>query len=343
MCENLSRTDACLPHAHCPTHFLTNYHPSTVTMEKDARVSYMEMVTSAKEVEMYVLKGGYGASGEYSKVGGQRGRPAVDHPYKYHYKFTSSDLPDIPVALVQLRLTPHEEGAREVYLFRLSVLVGEANSRHRSNISRGIGSLQDALTVSGNGKYLSGYSSTSTSMVPMSTGRRNSSSQGPQQGQYGSSGVVATRNNENQVVTAGSGAEGAVVADALNDVMGKMLTVVSRKTKGYVGSTYKKTEDKISARMKSIEARISGFEEVVGQNLERRLLDLEHVMATLNERISPKVSPLAPEGKKQGQSLVAPGKRDSDRSDSLNREGGVEESKDGYVPQMSRNQQLCEP
>lgn len=37
--------------------------------------------------------------------------------------------------------------------------------------------------------------------------------------------------------------------------------------------------------MRSMEAKITGFEKVVGQNLERRLLDLEHVMATLNERI----------------------------------------------------------
>ena len=83
------------------------------------------------------------------------------------------------------------------------------------------------------------------------------------------------------------GGEAAVVADALNDVMGKMLTVVTKKTRGYVGSTYKKTEDRIAARMRSMEEKISGFEQVVGPTLERRLLNLEHVMATLNQKVSP--------------------------------------------------------
>lgn len=83
------------------------------------------------------------------------------------------------------------------------------------------------------------------------------------------------------------GGEAAVVAEALNDVMGKMLTVVTKKTRGYVGATYKKTEDRIAARLKSMEEKISGFEQVVGPTLERRLLNLEHVMATLNEKLSP--------------------------------------------------------
>ncbi len=56
--------------------------------------------------------------------------------------------------------------------------------------------------------------------------------------------------------------EAAVVADALNDVMGKMLTVVSKKTRGYVGATYKRTEDRLAARLKSMEEKISGFEQV---------------------------------------------------------------------------------
>jgi hypothetical protein len=59
-----------------------------------------------------------------------------------------------------------------------------------------------------------------------------------------------------------AGGEAAVVADALNDVMGKMLTVVTKKTRGYVGSTYKKTEDRIAARMRSMEEKITGFEQV---------------------------------------------------------------------------------
>ena len=83
-------------------------------MESEARVSYLEMVISAKAVEVYVLKGGQGASGEYVCVGRLEGRPAVDHPYKYHYRFGTTDLPDTKVALLQLRLTPHTPGAQEV-------------------------------------------------------------------------------------------------------------------------------------------------------------------------------------------------------------------------------------
>lgn len=256
-------------------------------MENEARVSYLEMVISAKAVEIYILKGGQSASGEYVNVGSLKGRPAVDHPFKYHYKFSAAELPDTRVALLQLRLTPHAEGATEVHVFRFSVMVGDANARHKPNIAASI-NLAKNTVVGGNVAHLAGDN---TSMVALT--RAAQTHQAHQQGQCPGAGVVATRNNANQVALAGpgNGEEGAVVAEALNDVMGKMLTVVSKKTKGYVGSTYKKTEDKIAARMKSMEAKISGFEQVVGNNLERRLLDLEHVMATLNERISPKGSP----------------------------------------------------
>jgi len=313
-------------------------------MENEARVSYLEMVISAKAVELYVLKGGQGASGEYVNVGSLKGRPAVDHPFKYHYKFSAADLPETRVALLQLRLTPHAEGATEVYLFRLSVLVGDANMRHKSNIVSSMSSMQGALAIGGQVRHpgTSGMSSTSTSMVALGGGggggwsaQQQQQRQQQQQGQYRGGGVVATRNNANQVALAGngSGGEGAVVAEALNDVMGKMLTVVSKKTKGYVGSTYKKTEDKIAARMKSMEAKISGFEQVVGQNLERRLLDLEHVMATLNDRIVPKEE--GGEGKKQQR-----GKRRARRGYSG---GGVEESKGGEGGREGRSQQRQQP
>ena len=306
-------------------------------MENEARVSYLEMVISAKAVEIYVLKGGQGASGEYVNVGSLKGRPAVDHPFKYHYKFSAADLPETRVALLQLRLTPHAEGATEVYLFRFSVLVGDANMRHKSNIVSSMSSMQGALAVGGQVRHpgTSGMSSTSTSMVALGGGGGGGWSAGQQQqqqqqqqGQYRGGRVVATRNNANQVALAGngSGGEGAVVAEALNDVMGKMLTVVSKKTKGYVGSTYKKTEDKIAARMRSMEAKISGFEQVVGQNLERRLLDLEHVMATLNERIAPQE-----EGGKEGEGKKQRGKGGEGKK-RVRRGysgGGVEESKGG--------------
>ena len=325
-------------------------------MENEARVSYLEMVISAKAIEIYVLKGGQGASGEYVNVGSLKGRPAVDHPFKYHYKFSAADLPETRVALLQLRLTPHAEGATEVYLFRFSVLVGDANMRHKSNIVSSMSSMQGALAVGGQVRHpgTSGMSSTSTSMVALGGGGGGGWSAGQQQqqqqqqGQYWGGGVVATRNNANQVALAGngSGGEGAVVAEALNDVMGKMLTVVSKKTKGYVGSTYKKTEDKIAARMRSMEAKISGFEQVVGQNLERRLLDLEHVMATLNERIAPKEECGKEgggemEGGKKQRLKGGEGKRRVRRGHSG---GGVEESKggeDGRVRSQQRQQPIA--
>lgn len=54
---------------------------------------------------------------------------------------------------------------------------------------------------------------------------------------------------------------------------------------GYVGSTYRKTEDKIQARMKNIESKIQSFEQVVGEDMERRLINLEHIIKTLDDRI----------------------------------------------------------
>lgn len=107
-------------------------------METEARISYLEMVISARTVEIYVLKGGQDASGEYVHVGRLEGRPAQDHPYKYHYRFGPAELPDTRVALLQLRLTPHAEGASEIYVFRFSVLVGEGNQRHKANIAASI-------------------------------------------------------------------------------------------------------------------------------------------------------------------------------------------------------------
>eukprot|EP00624_Nannochloropsis_granulata_P004670 evm.model.NODE_33510_length_18588_cov_30.463848.5 len=306
------------------------------------------MVVSAKAVELYVLKGGRGASGEYIHIGGLKGRPAVDHPFKYHYKFSAADLPEAPIALLQLRLTPHAEDAKEVYMFRLSVLVGDANARHKSNIVSSISSMQGPLAIEGQVRHAgtSGMSSTTTSMIALGGGRGGWSAQSQQQqqqqqqGQYRGGGVVATRNNANQVALAGSGGEGAVVAEALNNVMGKMLTVVSKKTKGYVGSTYKRTEDKIAARMKSMETKISGFEQVVGQNLERRLLDLEHVMATLNERIIPKEE----EGKEEavgkgGKKKRGKGEEGKRRVWKGQQGGGVEESKGGEGGRVAGSQQ----
>lgn len=111
-------------------------------MESEARVSYLEMVISAKAIEIYILKGGRGASGEYAYVGRLEGRPAVDHPFKYHYKFSSAELPDERVALLQLRLTPHQEAAMEVYLFRFAVMVGDVNMRHKSNVAASINMAQ---------------------------------------------------------------------------------------------------------------------------------------------------------------------------------------------------------
>ena len=73
--------------------------------------------------------------------------------------------------------------------------------------------------------------------------------------------------------------------------------VILSTQQGYVGSTYKKTEDRIHARMRDMEQKISGFEQVVCQNLEKRLLDLEHVMDTLNSRISPTRKSQSPDGK----------------------------------------------
>jgi hypothetical protein len=108
-------------------------------METEARISYLEMVISARAVDIYVLKGGQGASGEYVNVGRLEGRPAQDHPYKYHYRFGAAELPDTRVALLQLRLTPHSEGAAEIYVFRLSVVVGESNQRHKANIATSLG------------------------------------------------------------------------------------------------------------------------------------------------------------------------------------------------------------
>lgn len=66
-----------------------------------------------------------------------------------------------------------------------------------------------------------------------------------------------------------------------------------------MGSTYRKTEDKIQARMKNIEEKISSFEQVVGNDIERRLINLEHIIKTLDDRIdhvgaSPR--PVATEG-----------------------------------------------
>jgi len=107
-------------------------------METEARISYLEMVISARSVELYVLKSGHGASGEYMHVGRVEGRPAQDHPYKYHYRFSPAELPDTKVALLQLRLTPHNEKAAEILVFRFSVLVGEGNARHRSNIGASV-------------------------------------------------------------------------------------------------------------------------------------------------------------------------------------------------------------
>ena len=109
-------------------------------METEARISYLEMVISARAVEIYVLKGGQGASGEYLHVGRLEGRPAQDHPYKYHYRFGPAELPDARVALLQLRLTPHAEGVAEIYVFRFSVLVGEGNQRQKANIAASVSS-----------------------------------------------------------------------------------------------------------------------------------------------------------------------------------------------------------
>lgn len=109
-------------------------------METEARISYLEMVISARAVDIYVLKGGQGASGEYVNVGRLEGRPAQDHPYKYHYRFGAAELPDTRVALLQLRLTPHNEGAAEIYVFRFSVMVGDGgNQRHKANIAASVG------------------------------------------------------------------------------------------------------------------------------------------------------------------------------------------------------------
>jgi len=314
-------------------------------MENESCVSYLEMVVSAKAVELYVLKGGRGASGEYVHIGGLKGRPAVDHPFKYHYKFSAADLPEARIALLQLRLTPHAEDAKEVYVFRLSVLVGDANTRHKSNIVSSISSMQGPLAIEGQVRHAgtSGMRGTTTSMIALGGGERRGWSiqqqqQQQQQGQYRGGGVVATRNNANQVALVGSGGEGAVVAEALNDVMGKMLAVVSKKTKGYVGSTYKRTEDKIAERMRSMETKISGFEQVVGQSLERRLLDLEHVMATLNERIiseEERKEEVVGKGGKKKRTKGKEGKRRVRKG----HPGGVEESKGGEGGRAAGSQQ----
>ena len=64
-----------------------SYSLSPVTFEHEARVGYLETITSARAMDVYVLKGSAGPSGDYVHVGKVEGRQAVDHPYKFHYRY----------------------------------------------------------------------------------------------------------------------------------------------------------------------------------------------------------------------------------------------------------------
>jgi hypothetical protein len=57
-----------------------------VTLEHEARVMYLELLTSAKAMEVYVLHGGGSGGGQYEHVAALEGRRMLDHPSKYHYR-----------------------------------------------------------------------------------------------------------------------------------------------------------------------------------------------------------------------------------------------------------------
>jgi hypothetical protein len=128
---------------------------AAVTLEHEARIGYLEMVASARTIDLYMMHSG--GRGEYVHIARVDGRRAVDHPYKYHYRcvscrglegsqrwasghllnpclplmrpttrrFEKDELPKDSLALLQLRLTPHYDTSQDLQLYKFSVMVGD--------------------------------------------------------------------------------------------------------------------------------------------------------------------------------------------------------------------------